>query len=143
MKLARAMQLPVPEVHLLHLPEKLYIVQRYDRHVVNGHIVCMHQIDACQLLGVGSDWKYERQGGLVSLKKIAHAKNISVLIDETGFALAPFYDLLCVQAYGDDRLALYIGDDDTHLFTAAEQALVQTITGVIERNCGLALSMIG
>ena len=222
MKLARAIQLPVPEVHLLHLPETLYIVQRYDRQVVDGHIVCMHQIDACQLLGVGSDWKYERQGGLVSLKKIAHAlralqlpakdllsfqrwvmlnylignsdahaKNISVLIDETGYALAPFYDLLCVQAYGDDRLALYIGDDDTyprigahswealcddcgfgvkaslrlfkkmaidvptawakvtqqamaiHPFTATEQTLVQTITGVIERNCGLALSMIG
>jgi serine/threonine-protein kinase HipA len=44
----------------------------------------------------------------------AHAKNISVLIDETGYALAPFYDLLCVQVYGDERLALYIGDDDRY-----------------------------
>lgn len=44
----------------------------------------------------------------------AHAKNVSVLIDETGYALAPFYDLLCVQVYGDDRLALYIGDDDSY-----------------------------
>ena len=44
----------------------------------------------------------------------AHAKNISVLIDETGFHLAPFYDLLCVQVYGDERLALFIGDDENY-----------------------------
>ncbi len=43
----------------------------------------------------------------------AHAKNVSVLIDETGFQLAPFYDLLCVRAYGDTGLALFIGDEET------------------------------
>lgn len=42
----------------------------------------------------------------------AHAKNISVLVDDKGFRLAPFYDLLCVKAYGDESLALYIGDED-------------------------------
>jgi serine/threonine-protein kinase HipA len=44
----------------------------------------------------------------------AHAKNISILISHAGFALAPFYDLLCVQVYGDNHLALYIGDEDTY-----------------------------
>lgn len=43
----------------------------------------------------------------------AHAKNLSVLIDDKGFALAPFYDLLCVRAYGDTGLALFIGDEET------------------------------
>lgn len=43
----------------------------------------------------------------------AHAKNISVLVDDKGYRLAPFYDLLCVKAYGDESLALYIGDEDT------------------------------
>ena len=43
----------------------------------------------------------------------AHAKNLSVLIDENGFQLAPFYDLLCVKAYGDTGMALFIGDDET------------------------------
>jgi serine/threonine-protein kinase HipA len=42
----------------------------------------------------------------------AHAKNLSILIDEKGFRLAPFYDLLCVRAYGDTGLALFIGDDE-------------------------------
>ncbi|MDP3652152.1 MAG: HipA domain-containing protein [Rhodoferax sp.] len=43
----------------------------------------------------------------------AHAKNMSVLVDDKGYRLAPFYDLLCVKAYGDESLALYIGDEDT------------------------------
>lgn len=43
----------------------------------------------------------------------AHAKNLSVLIDENGYRLAPFYDLLCVRAYGDTGLALFIGDEDS------------------------------
>jgi serine/threonine-protein kinase HipA len=43
----------------------------------------------------------------------AHAKNVSVLIDDKGFRLAPFYDLLCVRAYGDTGLALFMGDEMT------------------------------
>ena len=149
MRLAAAIKLPVPPVHLIQVPETVYIVQRYDR-LVSGEVVkCLHQIDGCQLLGLGQDWKYERQG-LVSLKRIvealrglqlpakdllsfqrwvmfnylignsdAHAKNISVLIDETGYALAPFYDLLCVQVYGDDTLALYIGDENRYASVGA------------------------
>lgn len=42
----------------------------------------------------------------------AHAKNLSVLIGDRGYRLAPFYDLLCVRAYGDTGLALFIGDED-------------------------------
>jgi serine/threonine-protein kinase HipA len=43
----------------------------------------------------------------------AHAKNISVLVDDKGYRLSPMYDLLCVKAYGDEGLALYIGDENT------------------------------
>lgn len=144
MRLAAAVRLPVPAVHLIQVPETVYIVQRYDRIVLDGDVRCLHQVDGCQLLGLGQDWKYERQG-LVSLQRLvqalralglpgkdmlsfqrwvmfnylignsdAHAKNVSVLIHPTGYALAPFYDLLCVQVYGDERLALYIGDDDRY-----------------------------
>lgn len=143
MKLARALKLPVPDVWFLRVPEPVYIVERYDRVEVAGNVVGLHQFDGCQLLGHGSGWKYERQGGLVSVPKLvsalrglpvlaidllqvqrwvmfnflignadAHAKNLSVLVTGKGFRLAPFYDLLCVRAYGDNKLALYIGDDD-------------------------------
>jgi serine/threonine-protein kinase HipA len=43
----------------------------------------------------------------------AHAKNVSVLVDDKGYRLAPFYDLLCVRVYGDEGLALFIGDEET------------------------------
>lgn len=143
MTLARAVKLPVPKVWLLRVPEAVYVVERYDRMTVAGNILGLHQIDGCQLLQVGSDWKYQRNAGLVSLPRLvaalrglqvtgrdllelqrwvmfnylignadAHAKNMSVLIDDAGYRLAPFYDLLCVQAYGDNRLALFIGDEE-------------------------------
>jgi serine/threonine-protein kinase HipA len=147
MKLARVLKLPVPDVWLLRVPEAAYVVQRYDRVDVAGNVVGLHQFDGCQLLGNGSGWKYQRQGGLASIPRLvealrnlpvrgvdllqvqrwamfnylignadAHAKNLSVLVDNTGYRLAPFYDLLCVKAYGDDGLALFIGDEET--FTA-------------------------
>ncbi|MES2949795.1 MAG: HipA domain-containing protein [Pseudomonadota bacterium] len=147
MKLARALKLPVPDVWLLRVPEAAYVVQRYDRAELAGNIVALHQFDGCQLLGHGSGWKYQRQGGLVSIPRLvealrnlpvrgsdllqvqrwvmfnylignadAHGKNLSVLVDGNGYRLAPFYDLLCVKAYGDDGLALFIGDEET--FTA-------------------------
>ena len=143
MKLARALKLPVPDVWLLHVPETVYVVERYDRKTVAGNIFGLHQFDGCQLLGHGAGWKYQRQGGLVSIPKLAgalrklpvrgsdllqlqrwvmfnylignadaHVKNLSVLVDDKGFRLAPFYDLLCVCAYGDTKLALFIGDDE-------------------------------
>ncbi len=144
MQLARALKLLVPDVWLLRVPEAAYVVERYDRINVAGNIEGLHQIDGCQLLGHGSGWKYQRQGGLASIPRLvealralpvrgadllqlqrwvmfnylignadAHAKNISVLVDEKGYRLAPMYDLLCVKAYGDEHLALYIGDEDT------------------------------
>lgn len=144
MKLAKELKLPVPDVWLLRVPDPVYVVKRYDRKIVDGNIVSLHQIDGCQLLGHGAGWKYESQGGLVSLPKLvqalrdlpvkgqdllnfqrwvmfnylignadAHAKNISILISDKGYKVADFYDLLCVRAYGDDSLALYIGDQET------------------------------
>jgi serine/threonine-protein kinase HipA len=40
----------------------------------------------------------------------AHGKNISVMLGPQGVSLAPFYDLLNVRVYGDEGLALRIGD---------------------------------
>ena len=73
MKLARAIKLPVPDVWLLRVPEAAYVVKRYDRVSVAGNIVSLHQFDGCQMLGHGSGWKYQRQGGLVSLPKLVAA----------------------------------------------------------------------
>ena len=98
----------------------------------------IHQEDFCQALGVAPERKYEEDGGPSllriagilrdvaapdSLERLlgavtvnalvgngdAHAKNFSLLhTDDGALTLAPLYDLMCTQYYGDDRLAMYI-----------------------------------
>jgi serine/threonine-protein kinase HipA len=41
----------------------------------------------------------------------AHAKNISVLISDKGYNIAPFYDLICERVYIVRGLALFIGGE--------------------------------
>lgn len=132
MRLAHQLALPVPQVGLLHLPEPLYVVARFDRLPGRGTAVRrIHQIDLCQMLGVAPSKKYESEGGLglhdlfgalnpgfierpiVATRAViqwivfnylignldAHAKNIGFLMPASRARLAPFYDLLCVEAY--------------------------------------------
>ena len=132
MRVAHELGLAVPAVDLLHLPEPLYAVARFDRKAgADGTVARIHQIDLCQTLGVAASRKYESEGGiglsdlfsviqpafvvqpiLASRAVIqwivfnylignldAHAKNISFLMRGSKAAVAPFYDLLCVEAY--------------------------------------------
>ena len=140
MSWAREMGLDVPGTELLHVPESLYLVHRFDRVVVAGRVQRRHQIDLCQVLNRWPGFKYEAGGGatlrtvfeaiegtrqpavarLQALRWVvlnylmgnsdAHAKNLSFLVGPDGMALAPAYDLLCVTAYGDPDMAMSIGD---------------------------------
>ncbi len=137
MRLAAELRVPVPKVNLLHLPEPLYVIERFDRERVSTAtgtektIRRLHQIDLCQALGVSQSKKYESEGGLglqhlfelarspfidrpiVAVNVVlhwvafnylvgnldAHAKNIAFLMRGQKAAVAPFYDMLCVEAY--------------------------------------------
>lgn len=132
MRLAHELKVPVPAVGLLHLPEPLYVIERFDREPLAGGIFGrLHQIDLCQALGVAPSKKYESEGGLglhhlfgvlrgsfidrpiVAANAVvqwvafnylignldAHAKNIAFLMRGQKSAVAPFYDMLCVEAY--------------------------------------------
>jgi serine/threonine-protein kinase HipA len=138
MRLADELKVPVPQVSLRHLPEPLYIIERFDRHRPNpkkgegaSPIKRLHQIDLCQVLGVSPSLKYESEGGLglhhlfevllgpfidrpaVAVNAViqwvafnylignldAHAKNIAFLLRGQKAEVAPFYDMLCVEAY--------------------------------------------
>lgn len=144
MSLARAIGIPVPATRLLHLPEPVYVIDRYDRALRGGVVRRRHQIDLCQMLNRWPSFKYEADGGatLVDLfaaaelvrqpaaakaellrwvvfnyvvgNSDAHAKNVSFLVGHDGFDLGPFYDLLSVRAYGDDSLAMTIGGEDRY-----------------------------
>jgi serine/threonine-protein kinase HipA len=108
----------------------------------DGSVERIHQEDLCQATGVPPEAKYQEDGGPSlrriadilaavaapgSLERLlqavtvnclvgngdAHAKNFSLLHHPTGaLTLAPLYDLMCTQWYGDDRLAMYV--DDVH-----------------------------
>jgi serine/threonine-protein kinase HipA len=140
MNLASALGLPAPKVNLLRLPEPVYVIERFDRRVTNNDVSRIHHIDLCQVCGVWSGKKYEDHGGLGIADLIAtldhssrpaldldralswivfnylignndaHAKNLSFLMGKEKTAIAPFYDLVCVEAYlPGEQLSMSIG----------------------------------
>ncbi|MDH5728857.1 MAG: type II toxin-antitoxin system HipA family toxin, partial [Gammaproteobacteria bacterium] len=64
MRLAKLMDLPVPDVLIIGTETPVYCVERYDRIIVTDeHVERLHQEDFCQALGVAADVKYEKEGG--------------------------------------------------------------------------------
>jgi serine/threonine-protein kinase HipA len=144
MSIARAVGIPVPATKLLHLPEPVYLIERYDRWLDAQVVRRRHQIDLCQIANKWPAFKYEADGGatlsdvfaateLVRQPAVAknhllrwlvfnyivgnsdaHAKNVSFLVSREGFDLAPFYDLLSVKVYGDETLAMSIGGEERY-----------------------------
>ena len=151
MALAREAGLPVPETSLLHIPEPVYVVTRFDRHVEGERVRRVHQIDLCQLLNKWPGYKYEAEGGAtfaeafaaleqtrqpaVSRDRLlrwlvfnylignsdAHAKNVAFLVAHAGIVLAPFYDLICVKAYGDDAMAMSVAGETRYGWITAKE----------------------
>lgn len=126
MRLAGACGLPVPEVEVLRVPEPVYLVRRFDREGKGLQVRRRYALDGCQLLSLASIFKYE-QASSVALDQLlrisrmpaltrlallrwqlfnffvgntdAHLKNLSFLWTDTGWELAPHYDLLSTSIY--------------------------------------------
>ncbi len=126
MRLARRVGLVVPDVHRKYVPEPVYIIDRFDRHLDQEQWKRLHVIDACQLLGLDKSFKYS-QGDMATLSQIAdscrstaiartrlfswlvfnvlvgnsdaHLKNLSFLVSSEGIQLAPHYDMLSIGCY--------------------------------------------
>jgi len=111
--------------------EQALVVRRYDRPLIDGVVVRVHQEDFCQALGVHPQRKYQSDGGptvddLVGvlgsagsqrddighlLRAVAynwlilctdaHAKNYSLLLSGRQVRLAPLYDLASAPPYDD------------------------------------------
>jgi len=65
MTLAARVGVDVPRTWLFHLPEPLYVVQRFERvSLRDGRVERLHQIDLCQLLNRWAGAKYEADGGI-------------------------------------------------------------------------------
>jgi serine/threonine-protein kinase HipA len=63
MLLAKAAGLPTADVRLLHVPEPVLAISRFDRIKVQDTVRRLHVIDGCQALGISSMLKYERPYG--------------------------------------------------------------------------------
>lgn len=128
MTLAKGMGLDVPKVQIIRINEMpVYLIERYDRVEKDGHIIRLVQEDFCQVLNLVPQQKYDLSFGqcfdairthcanpiqesrkMLSLilfngligNSDGHAKNISLLHDEGGTRLAPFYDLVSTHYYG-------------------------------------------
>lgn len=81
MRLARAVGLPVPNVHMLYVPEPVYVIQRFDRATTEapspgtGPALCVqrkHLVDACQLLNKSRAFKHSG-ASIQALKDIIEA----------------------------------------------------------------------
>jgi serine/threonine-protein kinase HipA len=131
------MGLDVPNVYLLHVPEPVYLVQRFDRTAAanDDRVEREHIIDTCQLLNESWQVKYDNahletlalaldhcQSKMLARIQMFrwlvfnvlvgngdnHLKNISFKVTAKGVELAPFYDLLCTGVYD---AVVYAGAD--------------------------------
>lgn len=127
MRLAKVLDLEVPDVWRIYCPQPAYIVKRFDRRQTGEkHVERLHIIDACQLWNTSSSWKV-KMASVDTLNILArmtrtrvsstlqlwrwlvfnllignddnHLKNISFLVDDEGVRLAPSYDLLSTTVY--------------------------------------------
>jgi serine/threonine-protein kinase HipA len=134
MRLAKAVGLPVPQVWTMHVPQRVYIVERFDRIPARGGLEVQrrHVIDACQLLNKARSFKYivaqvgslEQAAEQCREKAAArlalfdwllfnvligngdnHLKNLSFIVDAAGVHIAPAYDLLSTAAYDTRAIA--------------------------------------
>lgn len=63
MQLAERIGLKVAATRLVHVPESVLFVRRFDRREENGKVSRIHVIDGCQALGLSVSMKYERNYG--------------------------------------------------------------------------------
>jgi serine/threonine-protein kinase HipA len=136
MRLAGRVGLNVPPVYMPHIPDPVYIIQRFDRTGTYPSQTRTHAVDGCQMLGLYPTAKY-KASDTQSLRKLiemtgkkaltrlrifdwalfnllvgntdAHLKNICFLCTPSGYELSPHYDLLSTLIYVDAKGVL---DDD-------------------------------
>jgi serine/threonine-protein kinase HipA len=84
MRLAALVGLPCAAVELVHTPEPVLVVERFDRRRIGAAVERLHIIDGCQALGLPVEHKYERPYG--HSKDVAHQR--------VGASLDRFFDLV-------------------------------------------------
>lgn len=114
MRLAAHIKLPAAQVELLHVPEPVLVIRRFDRKLADHGVERLHIIDGCQALGLPVSYKYERPYG--NNPDVQHVRD--------GASLPKLFDLIdrATPTPADQRLRLLrwtifqilIGNTDAH-----------------------------
>lgn len=113
MRLAKKIGLPVANVSLLHVPEPILCVERFDRRRVETGIQRLHMIDGCQLLGLSAAMKYERPyGDGAQVKDIRDGASLPRLFSELNNCPQPAAQRLQLLRWV--IFQILIGNTDAH-----------------------------
>lgn len=118
MLLAKSVKLSVADVRLVHIPEAVLVIERFDRKVVAATkaVKRLQCIDGCQALGLPVDFKYEQPYG--------NGEDVKTIRD--GASVKQFFELLnnkeLMRATGPAKLEflrwvifqVLIGNTDAH-----------------------------
>lgn len=113
MQLARRIGLDAAETHLVHVPESVLLVRRFDRIEHEDGVRRLHIVDGCQALGLAVSMKYERAYG--DAAEVAHIRE-GVSFPKL-FALLEQSPVPAVDKRGLLRWAIFqvlIGNTDAH-----------------------------
>jgi serine/threonine-protein kinase HipA len=114
MQLARRVGLQAAQTRLVHVPEPVLLVRRFDRVEAEAGVVKrLHIVDGCQALGLAVSMKYERAYG--DTAEVAHLRD-GVSLPQL-FSLLDQSPLPAVDRLGLLRWAIFqvlIGNTDAH-----------------------------
>ena len=82
------------DVTVTSLGDPVFVSERYDRQLINGRWVRLHQEDLGQALSVDPRRKYQSDGGL-GAKEVAGLFRQLPARDDTSAAATCFFDALC------------------------------------------------
>ncbi len=113
MQLARRVGLEAAQTRLVHVPEPVLLVRRFDRIETEAGVRRLHIVDGCQALGLAVSMKYERAYG--DTAEVAHLRDGASL--PKLFSLVDQSPLPAVDRLGLLRWAIFqvlIGNTDAH-----------------------------
>lgn len=113
MRLAKAVGLPAAEVELVHVPEPVLVVKRFDRRPQGAGIERLHLVDGCQALGLPVGHKYERPyGSTGDAAKVRAGASLAALFRLTATFAAPLPAALALLRW--TIFQVLVGNTDAH-----------------------------
>ncbi len=139
MRLAHWAKLPVADVALVHVPEPVLVVKRFDRLRTAEGVARLHIIDGCQALGLSSALKYERPyGDTRDVREVRDGASLPMLFELLERSPRPVAERLALLRW--TIFQVLIGNTDAHAknlsFHVGREGL--SLAPAYDLVCGLA-----